>query len=131
MLNRRHLLAALTLSVAISLGATASAMNGNPFDQQAFDAAQAAGKPILVEVTAPWCPTCKAQAPILSKLKGEPRFNQLVTFNIDFDSQKDLLKKFNVRMQSTLIVFKGKQEEGRSTGDTNATSIETLLSKAI
>lgn len=131
MLNRRHLLAALTLSAAISLGAAASAMDHKPFDQKAFDAAQAAGKPILVEVTAPWCPTCKAQAPILSKLESEARFKQLVTFKIDFDSQKDLLKKFNVRMQSTLIVFKGSKEEGRSTGDTNAKSIETLLSKSI
>lgn len=131
MLNRRHVLAVLAVSVAISLGATAYAMEHKPFDQKAFEAAQAAGKPILIEVHAPWCPTCKAQAPILSKLESEPRFKQLVTFKIDFDSQKDLLKKFNVRMQSTLIVFKGKKEEGRSTGDTNAKSIEALLSKAI
>jgi thioredoxin 1 len=36
-----------------------------------------------------------------------------------------------VQKQSTLIVFKGRQEAGRSTGDTNASSIETLLAKAI
>src|SRR5712691_8278481 len=117
MLNKRHLLAgfALTLAAAPFMAAVApvAALDKAPFDAKSFDAAQAAGKPILVEVTAPWCPTCKAQAPILSKLRGEPRFNQLVSFNIDFDSQKDLLKKFNVRMQSTLIVFKGKHEAGR------------------
>ena len=54
-----------------------------------------------------------------------------MSFNIDYDSQKDLLRKFNVQRQSTLIVFKGKQETGRSTGDTNAASIEALLAKAI
>jgi thioredoxin 1 len=101
------------------------------FDQKAFDAAQAAGRPILIEVSAPWCPVCKAQAPILSKLKIETRFKNLASFSIDFDSQKDLLKKFNVQKQSTLIVFKGKQEAGRSTGDTNAGSIEQLLAKSI
>jgi thiol-disulfide isomerase/thioredoxin len=84
-----------------------------------------------VEVTAPWCPVCKAQAPILSRLKGETRFKDLASFTIDFDSQKDLLKKFNVQKQSTLIVFKGKQESGRSTGDTNAGSIERLLATSI
>src|SRR5436305_15262857 len=120
-MNRRHLLGAL--SAVVALGTTAFAAD-QKFDQQAFEAAQAAGKPILIEVTAPWCPTCKAQAPILSKLKAESRFKNLEAFNIDFDSQKDLLKKFNVRMQSTLIVFKGGQEAGRSTGDTNAGSIE-------
>jgi thioredoxin 1 len=131
MLNRRHVLGALAMTAALSLNSIASAMDKKRFDQKAFDAAQAAGTPILVEVTAPWCPVCKAQAPILSRLRSDPRFAKLVSFDIDFDSQKDLLKKFNVQKQSTLIVFKGKQEAGRSTGDTNAGSIETLLGKAI
>ena len=131
MLNRRHMLAVLAASAALSFDSIASAMDKNAFDEKAFEAAQAAGKPILIEVSAPWCPTCKAQAPILSRLKGEARFKELVSFDIDFDSQKDLLKKFGVRMQSTLIVYKGKQEAGRSTGDTNAGSIEALLDKAI
>ena len=131
MLNRRHLLGALTLSATLSLGSIASAMDKTPFNQTAFEEAQAAGKPILVEVSAPWCPICKAQAPILSRLKSDPRFKELVSFDIDFDSQKDLLRKFNVQKQSTLIVFKGKQEAGRSTGDTDAGSIEALLAKSI
>jgi thioredoxin 1 len=131
MLNRRHLLGALAVTTALSLAAIASAADKKPFDQKAFEAAQAAGKPILVEVSAPWCPICKAQAPILARLTSEPKFKELVSFNIDFDSQKDLLKKFNVQKQSTLIVFKGKQETGRSTGDTNAASIASLLGKSI
>jgi thioredoxin 1 len=129
MLNRRHLLGALTMTFA--LGSIAAATDKKPFDQSAFDAAQAAGKSILVEVSAPWCPICKAQAPILARLRSDPRFKELVSFDIDFDSQKDLLRKFNVQKQSTLIVFKGKQETGRSTGDTNAGSIEALLGKSI
>ena len=131
MLNRRHLLGVIVLSTALSLGSIASAEDRLPFDQAAFEAAQAAGKPILVEVSAPWCPICKAQAPTLARLKSEPRFKELVSFNIDFDTQKDLLRAFNVQKQSTLIVFKGKQEMGRSTGDTNAASIEALLAKSI
>ena len=131
MLNKRHLLAGLALTVALALSAPLSAFDGKPFDAKAFEDAQAAGKPILVEVTAPWCPICRAQAPILANLAGQPRFKDMVRFNIDFDSQKDLLRKFNVRMQSTLIAFKGKQEVARSTGDTNAASIERLLDKSI
>ena len=131
MLNRRHLLAALAMSAAVSLGSIASAMDRKPFDQKAFEAAQAAGRPILVEVSASWCPICKAQAPILSRLSSDPRFKELVSFDIDFDSHKDLLKKFNVQKQSTLIVYRGRREIGRSTGDTNAGSIEQLLGKSI
>jgi len=132
MINRRRL---FTVAAAVGgtflIGSLAFAADKKPFDQAAFDAAQAAGKPILVEVTAPWCPTCKAQAPILSQLRSEPRFKDLISFNVDFDSRKDLLKTFGVRMQSTLIAFKGRQEVGRSTGDTNPASIQALLAKAI
>jgi thiol-disulfide isomerase/thioredoxin len=131
MLSRRNLLGTLAAAATLSLGSVAAAMDEQAFDQKAFEAAQAAGKPILIEVSAPWCPVCKAQAPILARLKRDPRFKELVSFDIDFDSQKDLLRKFNVQRQSTLIVFKGKRETGRSTGDTDAGSIEALLAKTI
>ncbi|MBX9824767.1 MAG: thioredoxin family protein [Xanthobacteraceae bacterium] len=131
MMNRRLLLGAFALSAALSVGSIAGAMDKKPFDQKTFEAAQAAGKPILVEVHAPWCPVCKAQAPILAKLRSDARFKDLVSFNVDFDSQKDLLKKFNVQKQSTLIVFKGSKEVGRSTGDSNAASIEALVARSI
>ncbi|MBM3534123.1 MAG: thioredoxin family protein [Alphaproteobacteria bacterium] len=130
-MNRRALLASLAAVALLATVPAALAAESKPFDQKAFDAAQAAGKPILIDVSAPWCPVCKAQAPILAKLKGEPKFKEMVSFNIDFDSQKDLLRTFNVQKQSTLIVFKGKQETARSTGDTNPVSIEALLGKAL
>jgi hypothetical protein len=48
---------------------------------------------------------------------------------VDFDSQKDAVKAFGARMQSTLITFKGSLETGRSVGDTNPGSIAALLDK--
>jgi thiol-disulfide isomerase/thioredoxin len=131
MLNRRQMCSALALTAILSFGNAALALDKKPFDMKAFEAAQAAGRSILVEVHAPWCPVCKAQAPVLERLANEPKFKNVVRFNIDFDSQKDLLQKFSVQKQSTLIVFKGRQESGRSTGDSNAASIEALLAKAI
>ena len=50
--------------------------------------------------------------------------------DIDFDTSKPLLRKLHVAQQSTLIVYKGKTEVGRSTGDTDPASIEALLAKA-
>lgn len=116
---------------ATLLSATAFAATKSNYTQSAFDAANKAGNPILVEVTAPWCPTCKAQAPILGELSGQARFKDLKTFSVDFDSQKDVLKSLNVQMQSTLIVFKAGKEVGRSTGDTKKDSIEALLAKTL
>lgn len=131
MIERRFVLRAVLASIGAMAIAPASAFEATAFDVKAFEAAQAAGKSILIDISAPWCPTCKAQKPILSELSRMPRFKDLVAFQIDFDSQKDLLRKFGVSMQSTLICFKGAKEVARSTGDTNAASIETQLDKSL
>ena len=101
---------------------------GQPFDAKAFQASQTAGKSILVDVSAPWCPTCKRQRPIVEQIeKDRP---DLIVYEVDFDTAKDVLKRFRVQNQSTLIVFRGANEMGRSTGDTDAKSIGALVAKA-
>jgi thioredoxin 1 len=130
MLSRRSVLLASLAASAFAI-APAFAETAPAFDAQAFAAAQKAGKPILVAIHASWCPTCKAQAPILSELRADPKYKDLVYFVIDFDSQKDLVKRFGARMQSTLISFKGDKEEGRSVGDTNKESIYALAAQSV
>jgi len=122
---------ALTLAAGLAVAGNAQALDAKPFTQAAFEAAKAAGKPVLVEVSAPWCSVCKVQKPILVELTAAPKFKDLAVFEVDFDSQKEVLRMLNVQMQSTLISFKGAAEVGRSTGDTNKASIEGLLNKAI
>lgn len=128
MLNKRTVLFALAAVAAFASAAVAA--DTAAYTPQGFEAAQKAGRPILVEITAPWCPTCKAQRPILSGLFATPKFKDLAVFDVDFDSQKDAVRAFGARMQSTLIVFKGTIEMARSVGDTNAASIKDLLDKA-
>lgn len=117
------------LAVAFASGVVQAATE-SPFDQKTFVAAQSAGAPILVEITASWCPTCAAQRPILDKLAADPAFRDLKIFKVDFDSQKDVVRAMKAQMQSTLIVFHGAAEKGRSTGDTDAGSIRALVTKA-
>ena len=62
---------------------------------------------------------------------NDPRFKNMVTFRVDFDSQKDVVRGFGAQMQSTLIAFKGNAEVGRSVGETDAMAIEALLALAI
>lgn len=128
MLSRRSILLATLMTTAFSM---APALAGTAFDAQTFVAAQKAGKPILISIHASWCPACKAQAPILSELRADPRFKDLGYFVVDFDSQKDVLKRFGANWQSTLIVFKGEKEDGRSVGDTKRASIYALVEKSI
>ena len=119
------------LALALLSQAASFAADHAAYDQKAFEAAQASNLPILLDVSAPWCPTCKAQKPILEKLTADPAYKELKVFEIDFDSQKDLLRTLRVQSQSTLIVYKGKVEEGRSTGDTAEASIGALLHKSL
>jgi thioredoxin 1 len=101
---------------------------GQPFDIQAFQSAQAAGKAILVVVTASWCPTCKKQRPIVQQIEKEKP--DLAVYEVDFDTAKDVLKRFRVQYQSTLIVFRGAKEVARSTGDTDPALIRAMVAKA-
>ena len=132
MLSRRSvLLSALLATAGAGVVTPAFAVVPQPFDSQAFAAAQKAGKPIFIAIHASWCPTCKAQKPILSELMADPKFKDLVYFTIDFDTQKDLVRRFGARMQSTLISFIGSKEQGRSVGDSNRASISDLLNMVL
>ena len=115
----------LALSALLLLSVQAQARQ--PFDAKAFEQAQAEGKTILIDVYASWCPICRRQQPTIGKLeKDKPG---LVVYSFDFDRDKGELKKFGVQSQSTLIVFKGTQEVGRSTGETDPARIEALVNK--
>jgi thiol-disulfide isomerase/thioredoxin len=78
---------ALLIAAIVALPSLARA--GEPFDAKAFQASQAAGKSILVDVTAPWCPTCKQQRPIVQEIEKE--HPDLVVYEVDFDTAKDVL----------------------------------------
>jgi thioredoxin 1 len=123
--------AIVMLGAALLAGAPAQAFQTKAFDAQAFKAAQGAGDPILVDVFAPWCPTCAAQQQILDKLKDKPEFAKLTVFKVDYDNQPDVVRSFGARSQSTLVAFKGNTETGRSVGDTDSDSIEALLSSTL
>jgi len=129
MLTRRKLAIFAALPAMIALPAAAA--ERQPFTDAAFEAAQAAGRPILIEVTAPWCPTCRAQKPHVDAVAADPRMREAVLLSIDFDSQKDALRRLNVRSQSTLIALRGREERGRATGVTDGAAIRDLLLRAL
>ena len=101
------------------------------FTQAEFDRLQQQGSPILISIHAEWCPTCRAQAPILKKLLEQEEFKPIHALRVDFDQQKDVVKSFKAIKQSTLIVFKGGKEVDRSLGVTSESAIEGLLRKAL
>jgi thiol-disulfide isomerase/thioredoxin len=115
----------------LALSSVSAHAAGQAFDRATFDKLQQQGKPTLVMVHASWCPTCKAQEPLISDLLKQPENQSLTALRVDFDAQKPIVHRFKVSMQSTLIVFKGGKEVGRSTGDTSRDGIAALLKKAV
>lgn len=127
--QRRTLLAfAAALLVAPSLPARAA---GDGFERGAFDAAIAAGEPVLVDITAAWCPVCRVQQDILADLSADPKFAGIRILAVDFDAQKDVVRSFGARSQSTLILFADGKEVGRSVGDTDPARIAALLEQGL
>jgi thioredoxin-like negative regulator of GroEL len=101
------------------------------FTQAAFQQAQAAGDPILIAIHARWCPTCAAQTPIIQKIAAEGDTKNLRVLLVDFDTQKDVVKQFGATMQSTLVMFHGKDEMARTVGDTDANSIRSSIRRTL
>ena len=128
--TRRNALIGALLSLVL-FASSARAADHVAWNQAAFASAQDAGRSIIVEVTAPWCPICAKQRPTIAALEADPKFAHAIIFSVDFDSQKDVLKQLHVSMQSTLIAFKGKMEEARSTGVTDPAEIRALFEHAL
>ncbi|ROH86339.1 thioredoxin [Pseudomethylobacillus aquaticus] len=120
-----------TLILICMMLAGSAYANPGHYEASRFESLQNAGTPTLLHVHADWCSTCRTQAPILGSLLKMPEYSGIQALQVSFDDQKDVLKQFNVRRQSTLIVFKNGKEVGRSTGDTSRLSIERLLQQAL
>jgi thiol-disulfide isomerase/thioredoxin len=123
--------ALLLVAVMWTMTGAAAAAEFREFDQGAFAQAQADGRPILVEVFAPWCPTCRAQSPIVRTIAADRSFAELVVFRIDYDNQRDAWRALNVRRQATLIAYSGARETGRLVAATSPERIESLMRSAI
>ena len=122
---------AATFSLILTLLSTLAVSAEIPFNQAQFDATRAAGKPVAVVFHADWCPTCRAQAPVLKELAQSPELRPVTLYVADFDTERALKKSLGVTAQSTIVVFKNGQEIARSTGDTQQESLAALLRHAI
>lgn len=119
----------LLLTTAFLTGSVFAAEQ--PYSQSAFEQLQRQGKPVLLVLHADWCSTCAVQEAVVDDLLRTPQLAAITALRVDFDNQKAVVKALKVRYQSTLIVFKGGKEVGRSTGDTSKEGIVALLQKAI
>jgi thiol-disulfide isomerase/thioredoxin len=130
-MRRLFLVRSFALAAALCVSQFVATAAEAPFNKSKFDAALAQGKPVIVDFSASWCPTCKQQKPIVQALLKEKKLQPVTLFVADFDTEEALKKQLGVTMQSTFVVFKDGKEVGRSTGQTQKASIAELFDKAI
>ena len=122
---------AAVLSVALSSFAGVALAAELPFNQAQFEAMRSAGRPVAVVFHADWCPTCRAQAPVLKDLAATVALKSLTLYVANFDTEKALRRSLGVNQQSTIVVFKAGKEIARSTGETQRDRLDALLKQAV
>lgn len=121
----------LIVSALLLVGASmAHALEIKPYTSDALAAAEKAGQPVALHFHADWCPTCRAQDKALQSLKAEKGLD-ITVLTVNYDTEKDMKRRFKVNAQSTFIVLKGQKESARLVGDTSSLNILTALKSAL
>jgi len=123
--------AKLMVSAFLALNALlAHALDIQPYSAAALTQAQQADKPVALHFHADWCPTCRAQTSALQQLKSEKGLD-ITVLVANYDTEKDLKRRFNVRAQSTLVVLHGEKETERLVGDSSRVGLLLALKSAL
>lgn len=120
------------LAAAVLVGASAlsHALEVKPYTAAALADAQNTDRPVALHFHADWCATCRAQDKVLQQLKTEKGL-ELTVLTANYDTEKDLKRRFRVNAQSTLVVLKGQKEAARVVGDTSRDGLRAALKSAL
>tara|TARA_B100001540_G_scaffold7526_1_gene6598 strand:+ start:2769 stop:3158 length:390 start_codon:yes stop_codon:yes gene_type:complete len=105
------------------------------FDKELFGKAQSEGKIVVVSSWIKYCSSCANQIKVLQKAKKEGELSDIKFNNIEYFSfdvrNNEIANFFDVKYQTTLIIFKGDQEVYRSIGETTEDLIYEALKTSI
>ena len=105
------------------------------FNKKLFDKAQSEGKVVIVSSWIKYCSSCASQMKVLNKAKNEGKLLDIKFDNIEYFSfdvtNKEIANLFDVKFQTTLLIFKNNKEIYRSLGETTENLIYEALKKVI
>ena len=115
---------------------TANAMEKKTtFDKELFNKAQSEGKIVVVSSWMKYCSSCANQMKVLQKAKKKGELSDIKFDNIEYFSfdvkNIEIANLFDVKYQTTLLIFKGVQEVYRSIGETTEDLIYEALKGSI
>jgi thioredoxin 1 len=83
-------------------------------------------QPYLLAFSAAWCAPCRALAPILEEIAREQR-GGLRVGKIDIDDSPAVAARLGVRGAPTVVLFRGRSEQGRLLGLTSKRKLLALV----
>ena len=105
------------------------------FKKELFDKAQSEGKVVIISSWIKYCSSCASQMKILKEAKKQGVLSDIKFDNIEyfvFDvTNNEIAKLFNVKYQTTLLIFKNNKEVYRSIGETTQDLIYEALKSSI
>ena len=105
------------------------------FNKELFDKAKSEGKVVIVSSWIKYCSSCASQMKVLQRAKNEGGLSDIKFDNIEyfvFDvTNNEIAKLFNVKYQTTLLIFKNNKEVYRSIGETTQDLIYEALKSSI
>lgn len=91
----------------------------------------AQGDTVLLDYSATWCGTCKAQERAITAIRAaNPAYDTNITFvRVDWDNfgREPITTGRNIPRRSTLVLLRGDQELGRIVADTRSAQIQALM----
>jgi thiol:disulfide interchange protein len=132
-MNRRTFLA---LAAALPFAAQpVRAADATPYSPEAVQAELAAGKTVVLDFSASWCPSCQAQGRTMSALRDEnPGYaERLAFFVVDWDTYKDtdLAKQYEITRRGALVLLKGDQVVAKTDTHSTKDALKAMFDQAI
>ncbi len=125
----------MVLAFTFSLVALATASEFTDYEPGLIKDKLAAGETVLVDYSAVWCSTCRAQERALSALmKENPAYTASISFvRVDWDkfAGHEVSTSRNIPRRSTLILLRKDQELDRLVAITGKAAIKDMLDKAL
>ena len=105
------------------------------YQSDALSPLLARGDIVLLDYSATWCSTCKAQERAMTALRAaNPAYDRTITFvRVDWDSygREAITTDYSIPRRSTLVLLRGDQELGRIVADTRSAQIQALMDLAL
>ncbi len=132
-MNRRTFLA-LTITLPF-VAPMAWAADATPYSPEAVQAELAAGKTVVLDFSASWCPSCQAQGRTISALRDEnPGYaERLAFFVVDWDTYKDtdLAKQYGITRRGALVLLKGDQVVAKTDTHSTKDALKAMFDQAM